>query len=81
MASILNVAYDYDLQVWHKDGIVQDCGHPPDMSVDGIPCCNQRRYHKLSIYVAREQHQIAEMREALEAAKLSREWSDKENGL
>jgi hypothetical protein len=30
--------YDYTLQVWVVDGIVQRCGHPPAMARRG-PCC------------------------------------------
>lgn len=33
--------FDYRLQVWVKDGIVQACGHPPEM---GASCCNGRRF-------------------------------------
>ena len=34
--------FDYDLQVWIVDGIVQDCGHTRAMKVNG-PCCNQNK--------------------------------------
>jgi hypothetical protein len=30
--------YDYSLQVWVVDGIIQDCGHPLEMKATG--CCN-----------------------------------------
>jgi hypothetical protein len=30
--------FDYALQVWVVDGIVQRCGHPPAMARRG-PCC------------------------------------------
>lgn len=29
--------YDYDKQVYVKNGIIQDCGHPRSMGED---CCN-----------------------------------------
>ena len=35
--------YDYDLQVWTVNGIVQPCGHPIEMRVNG-PCCPANRY-------------------------------------
>ena len=30
--------FDYALQVWVVDGVVQRCGHPPAMARGG-PCC------------------------------------------
>jgi hypothetical protein len=30
--------YDYSLQVWIVDGVIQDCGHPSEMKARG--CCN-----------------------------------------
>lgn len=27
-------SYDYDKQVWIKDGVYQDCGHPAEMNCD-----------------------------------------------
>ena len=35
--------FDYALQVWVVDGIIQDCGHPAEMQVQ--ECCNA---HKLA---------------------------------
>lgn len=35
--------FDYSLQVWVLDGIIQNCGHPEEMKTQG--CCNQ---HKLA---------------------------------
>lgn len=41
--------YDYDLQVWVKNGIIEDCGHPLEMTTidrDGHThyCCNAKKY-------------------------------------
>ena len=33
-------SYDYDKQVWIKDGLYQDCGHPKEM-----PCQCYGRVH------------------------------------
>jgi hypothetical protein len=30
--------FDYALQVWIVEGVVQRCGHPPAMSLSA-PCC------------------------------------------
>lgn len=40
--------YDYNLQVWVKDGIIQDCGHPTEMKQQF--CCNSHRLagHRIS---------------------------------
>lgn len=27
--------YDYSLQVWVVDGVIQDCGHPEEMKAKG----------------------------------------------
>jgi len=35
--------FDYALQVWVVDGIIQGCGHPAQMQAQG--CCNA---HKLA---------------------------------
>jgi len=37
----LKSGYDYSLQVWVKNFIVLDCGHPEDMKEEG--CCNAHR--------------------------------------
>lgn len=37
--------FDYDLQVWVRDGRVQRCGHPADMACG----CNGRAYAGLTI--------------------------------
>jgi hypothetical protein len=40
--------FDYRLQVWVSDGIVQPCGHPPRMRASG-PCCAQDAHAGRSI--------------------------------
>jgi len=35
--------YDYTLQAWIKNGVIQDCGHPRYMG-QKMPCCNQHAY-------------------------------------
>ncbi len=40
--------FDYRLQVWVRDGIVQPCGHPARMRTSG-PCCAQDAYAGRSI--------------------------------
>jgi hypothetical protein len=37
--------FDYALQVWVIDGVIQGCKHPESMRSAGIPCCNA---HKLA---------------------------------
>lgn len=39
--TILN-GFDYRLQVWVKDGVVQPCAHPDSMRQ---PCCRAATYH------------------------------------
>jgi len=39
--------FDYDLQVWFKDYIIQNCGHPKHMKEQG--CCNGNRYAGIDI--------------------------------
>lgn len=41
MRAIDEFWYDYDLQVWVRGTIIQDCGHPNGMRPD---CCNGARY-------------------------------------
>jgi len=36
--------FDYTLQVWVLEGIIQNCGHPQNMS-KGHGCCNARTLH------------------------------------
>jgi hypothetical protein len=43
--ALLN-GFDYDVQVWVKNGIVQNCGHIGQQSE---PCCNARRYAGLRL--------------------------------
>lgn len=40
--------FDYRLQVWVRDGIVQPCGHPARMRTS-VPCCAQDAYAGRSI--------------------------------
>ena len=35
--------FDYDLQVWVVDGIIQPCGHPDTMRSPKNSCCNAYR--------------------------------------
>ena len=35
--------FDYDLQVWVVDGIIQPCGHPDTMRSPKHSCCNAYR--------------------------------------
>lgn len=35
--------FDYDLQAWVVNGVIQRCGHPQTMCSDGRPCCNAYR--------------------------------------
>jgi hypothetical protein len=41
--------FDYELQVWVANGIIQRCGHPQTMRSDGRPCCNVYRLAGQSI--------------------------------
>jgi hypothetical protein len=41
--------FDYELQVWVANGIIQGCGHPQTMRSDGRPCCNACRLAGQSI--------------------------------
>ena len=50
--------FDYELQVWVGNGIIQDCGHPADMRTEAKwnrrPCCNSGQYagHSLTNVLA-----------------------------
>ena len=35
--------FDYELQVWVVDGIIQRCGHPDTMRLQDRSCCNAYR--------------------------------------
>ena len=35
--------FDYQLQVWVRDGVVLPCAHPSDMRRTG-PCCSALKY-------------------------------------
>ena len=41
--------FDYELQVWIANGIIQRCEHPQTMRSDGKPCCNAYRLAGQSI--------------------------------
>ena len=49
--------FDYDLQVWTVNGIVQACGHPDSMRPSGEACCNAWAYKTLPIAAARAWHE------------------------
>lgn len=36
--------FDYQLQVWVKNGVIENCSHP-DNSFKGHGCCNARALH------------------------------------
>ena len=36
--------FDYRIQAWVVDGIIECCGHPASMRPAGVPCCNAYRY-------------------------------------
>ncbi len=44
----LKNGFDYDLQVWVVDFIIQKCGHPESMREHGS-CCNANLYHGIDI--------------------------------
>lgn len=46
--------YDYNLQVWVTQGIIQDCGHPAHMASRCFDYCNGRTLAGHSIYAIRE---------------------------
>ena len=41
--------FDYELQVWVANGIIQCCGHPATMRLQGRSCCNAYRLAGRSI--------------------------------
>ena len=46
------VKFDYDLQVWAIDGIIQDCGHPQSMRPG---CCNSDKFKGMTIEEAKRE--------------------------
>ena len=52
-AGLVVNGYDYALQVYVRDGIVQMCGHPARLRRDGRVCCNALRYVGWTIEAAR----------------------------
>jgi len=45
--------FDYVAQVWTRDGIVLDCGHPSFMTTPERFCCEARRFAGMSVTDAR----------------------------
>ncbi len=45
--------FDYEMQVWIVDGIIQPCGHPDSMKVRHA-CCNAWLYRNMAIGTARD---------------------------
>jgi hypothetical protein len=41
--------FDYELQVWVVNGMIQGCGHPETMRLQGRSCCNAYRLAGRSI--------------------------------
>lgn len=41
--------FDYDLQVWVRNGVIQNCGHPQNAE-KGHGCCNARTLHGRMIF-------------------------------
>ena len=41
--------FNYDLQVWIKDGLIQDCGHPNCLDKTNNQECNQHKYQGKSL--------------------------------
>ena len=52
MARLIDIVYDYTLQVWVRDHIIQGCTHPETMAK---PCCPAYRLAGLDI---REQSRV-----------------------
>ncbi len=48
----LRNGYDYELQVWVRGYIVQECGHPADMRPD---CCRAAHFAGQDIRILRSQ--------------------------
>ena len=42
--------YDYALQVWVKEGIIQPCAHHNSMRLGDQPCCNAFKLAGKSIH-------------------------------
>ena len=41
--------FDYALQVWVLNGIIQPCGHPSRRRLAEPTCCNQNKYALFTI--------------------------------
>jgi hypothetical protein len=63
--------FDYELQVWVANGIIQGCGHAQTMRSNGKPCCNayrlagQRILEVPNAQVRRPSKVIAQQRDGL----------------
>ena len=74
--------YDYSLQVWVVDGVIQDCGHPEEMKAKG--CCNThkltgRKILDIAEAEAREELTLRQLREKL--AQWNADQQDKTTSL
>lgn len=52
IAQMTGLQYDYDVQVWYRDGRVLDCDHVGDLCPGATPC-NARRYYNQKIWAVR----------------------------
>ncbi len=46
--NIIRNGFNYDLQIWIEDYIIQDCGHRGGNTPE-LPCCNARKYRNKDI--------------------------------
>lgn len=60
MESGIDTYFDYQLQVWVVDGIVQTCGHPESMRTSHA-CCNANLYRNMKVEVARDMYMKSAM--------------------
>jgi hypothetical protein len=45
---VVRNGFDYELQVWVKNYIIQDCGHRGGNTPE-LPCCNARKFRNKDI--------------------------------
>lgn len=64
--------FDHDLQVWVKNGIVNECGHLNDACG-----CNQRMYEGMTIDRARIHHHTSQKQIILDHFRASLKKGDK----